>query len=64
MSSLDTIADKIVINDFSVDVQPGQKIALVGPTGAGKTTMVKLLMRFYDVNQRRDPGRWAQYQGL
>src|SRR5512141_718266 len=42
--------DKIVINDFSVSVQPGQKIAIVGPTGAGKTTMVKLLMRFYDVN--------------
>jgi ATP-binding cassette subfamily B protein len=41
--------DKIVINDFSADVKPGQKIALVGPTGAGKTTMVKLLMRFYDV---------------
>lgn len=43
-------ADKIVINDFSASVQPGQKIAIVGPTGAGKTTMVKLLMRFYDVN--------------
>jgi ATP-binding cassette subfamily B protein len=43
--------DKIIINDFSVDVQPGQKIALVGPTGAGKTTIVKLLLRFYDVNQ-------------
>jgi ATP-binding cassette subfamily B protein len=43
--------DKVVINDFSADVQPGQKIAIVGPTGAGKTTMVKLLMRFYDVNQ-------------
>jgi ATP-binding cassette subfamily B protein len=42
--------DKIIINDFSADIQPGQKIALVGPTGAGKTTMVKLLMRFYDVN--------------
>jgi ATP-binding cassette subfamily B multidrug efflux pump len=41
--------ETIVINDFSVDVNPGQKIALVGPTGAGKTTMVKLLMRFYDV---------------
>jgi ATP-binding cassette subfamily B multidrug efflux pump len=43
-------SDKIVINDFSADVKPGQKIALVGPTGAGKTTMVKLLMRFYDVD--------------
>ncbi len=43
-------ADKIVIRNFSVDVAPGQKIAIVGPTGAGKTTMVKLLMRFYDVN--------------
>jgi ATP-binding cassette subfamily B protein len=39
-----------VIHDFSALVQPGQKIAIVGPTGAGKTTMVKLLMRFYDVN--------------
>lgn len=43
-------ADKVIINDFSAAVQPGQKIAIVGPTGAGKTTMVKLLMRFYDVN--------------
>jgi ATP-binding cassette subfamily B protein len=43
--------DQLVINDFSANVQPGQKIALVGPTGAGKTTMVKLLMRFYDVNE-------------
>ena len=41
---------KIIIKDFSADVKPGQKIAIVGPTGAGKTTMVKLLMRFYDVN--------------
>ena len=40
-----------VIKDFSVVVKPGQKIAIVGPTGAGKTTMVKLLMRFYDVNE-------------
>ncbi|MCC6894434.1 MAG: ABC transporter ATP-binding protein [Anaerolineae bacterium] len=43
-------ADKIIINDFSAHVNPGQKIAIVGPTGAGKTTIVKLLMRFYDVN--------------
>ena len=42
--------EKIVIRDFSCDVKPGQKVAIVGPTGAGKTTMVKLLMRFYDVN--------------
>jgi ATP-binding cassette subfamily B protein len=42
--------EKVIIKDFSVDVQPGQKIAIVGPTGAGKTTMVKLLMRFYDVD--------------
>jgi ATP-binding cassette subfamily B multidrug efflux pump len=40
----------IVIKDFNADIHPGQKIAIVGPTGAGKTTMVKLLMRFYDVN--------------
>lgn len=42
--------DKIIINNFSSTVNKGQKIAIVGPTGAGKTTMVKLLMRFYDVN--------------
>ena len=42
--------DHIIINDFNAKVEPGQKIAIVGPTGAGKTTMVKLLMRFYDVN--------------
>ena len=42
--------EHIVIHDFSAKVEPGQKIAIVGPTGAGKTTMVKLLMRFYDVN--------------
>lgn len=42
--------DRIIINDFSAKVEDGQKIAIVGPTGAGKTTMVKLLMRFYDVN--------------
>lgn len=42
--------DNIIINDFSAKVKQGQKVAIVGPTGAGKTTMVKLLMRFYDVN--------------
>lgn len=42
--------DKIIINDFNADIKEGQKIAIVGPTGAGKTTIVKLLMRFYDVN--------------
>ena len=42
--------DHIIINDFSAKVKHGQKIAIVGPTGAGKTTMIKLLMRFYDVN--------------
>mgnify|MGYP002527199557 CR=1 FL=1 len=43
-------ADKTIINDFSASVKAGQKVAIVGPTGAGKTTMVKLLMRFYDVD--------------
>lgn len=42
--------DKIIIHDFNSRVEPGQMVAIVGPTGAGKTTMVKLLMRFYDVN--------------
>ena len=42
--------DKTIIKDFTAHVKPGQKVALVGPTGAGKTTMIKLLMRFYDVN--------------
>jgi ATP-binding cassette subfamily B protein len=42
--------DRVIIHDFSADIKPGQKVALVGPTGAGKTTMVKLLMRFYDIN--------------
>ena len=42
--------ERTIINDFSTVVEPGQKVAIVGPTGAGKTTIVKLLMRFYDVN--------------
>ncbi len=44
-------ADKIVIHDFNCQVEPGQTVAIVGPTGAGKTTMVKLLLRFYDVQK-------------
>lgn len=43
--------DKTVIHNFSAEIQPGQRVAIVGPTGAGKTTLVKLLMRFYDVNE-------------
>jgi ATP-binding cassette subfamily B protein len=43
--------EKIIINDFSTKVEPGMRVAIVGPTGAGKTTLVKLLMRFYDVNK-------------
>jgi len=42
--------DKIIINDFSAIIKPGQNVAIVGPTGAGKTTVVKLLMRFYEIN--------------
>ncbi len=42
--------DKIIIKDFNVDVKSGEKVAIVGPTGAGKTTMVNLLMKFYDIN--------------
>ena len=45
-----TQPEKTIINDFSAIIQPGTKVAIVGPTGAGKTTMVKLLMRFYDVS--------------
>lgn len=45
--------ERVIIKDFSADVKPGQKIAIVGPTGAGKTTIVKLLMRFYDINSGR-----------
>ena len=44
-------ADKIIIHDFNCQVEPGQTVAIVGPTGAGKTTMVKLLLRFYDVQK-------------
>lgn len=45
--------DKIIIKDFSANIEPGQKVAIVGPTGAGKTTIVKLLMRFYDLKEGR-----------
>lgn len=44
-------SDKIIVNNFSASIKSGQKVAIVGPTGAGKTTMVKLLMRFYDINE-------------
>ncbi len=43
--------DKVIINDFTAKVKAGQKVAIVGPTGAGKTTMVNLLMKFYDINE-------------
>ena len=43
--------DKIIINDFTASIKAGQRVAIVGPTGAGKTTIVKLLMRFYDINK-------------
>ncbi len=45
------VPEKTIVHNFSANVNPGQKVAIVGPTGAGKTTMVKLLMRFYDVNE-------------
>ena len=45
--------DAILMEDMNIDVQPGQMIAIVGPTGAGKTTLVNLLMRFYEVNGGR-----------
>jgi ATP-binding cassette subfamily B protein len=45
--------DQTIIHNFSASVEPGQRVAIVGPTGAGKTTMVKLLMRFYDINEGR-----------
>ncbi len=45
--------DRTIIKDFTAHVKPGQKVAIVGPTGAGKSTMIKLLMRFYDVNSGR-----------
>ncbi len=47
------VPNKTIIHDFSCNVQPGQTVAIVGPTGAGKTTLMKLLMRFYDVNAGR-----------
>ena len=53
--------EQIIINDFSVEVQEGQMVAIVGPTGAGKTTLVKLLMRFYELNGGAIPWQY-KYQ--
>ena len=50
MSSFGYKKDEIIIKDFTLDVKPGQRVAIVGPTGAGKTTLVKLLMRYYELN--------------
>jgi ATP-binding cassette subfamily B protein len=44
-------SDKVIINNFSAKIEPGMKVAIVGPTGAGKTTIVNLLMRFYEINK-------------
>lgn len=55
--------DRPLIQHFNLTVQPGQKVAIVGRTGAGKTTLVNLLMRFYDVNQGK-PFRWSRSSGL
>ena len=52
--------DKTIIHDFTAEAKPGQKVAIVGPTGAGKTTMVNLLMRFYDI-QAGKLHRWCGY---
>ena len=56
--------EKPVIHDFNCEVKPGQMVAIVGPTGAGKTTMVKLLMRFYDLHGRAHPDRRRGHQVL
>ena len=44
------VKDQPLIEDFSLEVKPGQRVAIVGPTGSGKTTLINLLMRFYDIN--------------
>ena len=51
---------KTVLHDLNLKAQPGQTIAIVGHTGAGKTTLINLLMRFYDVDRGRDSGGWPR----
>ena len=53
----------MIIHDFSASARPGQKIAIVGPTGAGKTTLVNLLMRFHEIQERKDPHRRRFHEG-
>ncbi len=55
--------DNILMQDMNIDVKPGQMVAIVGPTGAGKTTLVNLLMRFYEVNGGKILRRWCGYHG-
>ena len=55
--------ERTIIHDFSATAHAGQKVAIVGPTGAGKTTIVNLLMKFYEIDKGKHPYRWCGYQG-